>query len=257
MEIKMTDYKKLFEQTKSMSMLLVEDYEPLRNEIAELLEDYFSVVVSASNGQEAIEKYEAYQKKYNEHIDIILADIHMPVMNGVDMTERIMAISREQKIIILSAYTKSDDLLRLINAGISRFIQKPVKDEELFDALFVISGEIKESIVPISRDEMLWIDEHHRWDKNSSTMRCDNKPISMTHHEKILLKQLVDNRGSTCSNEDIVQNFYLTNIDISEKSIRNLIYKLRKKLPETLISSQYGAGYRLRIVKTSSPNPQN
>jgi len=245
----MIDYKKIFEQTKSLSLLLVEDYTPLCNEIAELLEDYFGSVVCASNGQEGIEKYESYHAQNQKHIDIILADIHMPVMDGVDMTENILATNKEQKIIILSAYTKSQDLLRFINMGISRFIQKPVNDKELFDTLFVIAQEINRCTQKTPIDNIIQIDQYHTWDSDISSLRYNNKPMSMTHHEKILLKQLIDNRGATCSNEDIVQNFYMLNIDISEKSIRNLIYKLRKKIPETLISSQYGAGYKLSVSK--------
>ena len=59
------DYKTLFSQTKDLSLLLVEDYEPLRNDMAEVLEDLFDIVTVASNGSEALMLYQAYYAMHN------------------------------------------------------------------------------------------------------------------------------------------------------------------------------------------------
>ena len=90
--------------------------------------------------------------------------------------------------------------------------------------------------------------ENYIWDKEKLLLKKDESVIAMTRHELLLMQLMIQKAGQICTNEDIMQEFYVNNIDISEKSIRNLLFKLRKKLPEKLISSLYGMGYKLTLV---------
>ncbi len=239
------DYKTLFSQTKNLSLLLVEDYEPLRNDMAEIFEDLFKSVAVASDGSEALCLYHKYHVTHNKNFDIIITDIQMPVMNGLELCEALRNIDADQQIIVLSAYTDSDYLLKLINLGIAQFITKPINHEELMDTLCRVSKKI--NTIEQEPENVLLVDlgENYTWDKKKLVLKEGNNMVDLTRHELLLMQLLVEKSEQVCTNDDIMQEFYAYDIDIYEKSVRNLVFKLRKKLPEKLISSIYGMGYML------------
>ena len=238
------DYRTLFSLTKDLSVLLVEDYEPLRNDMAEMLDDLFKTVSIASDGSEALEIYKEYYSTDSKSFDLIITDIQMPVMNGVELSEAVRDINVAQQIIVLSAHTDSNYLLSLINLGIAQFITKPINHEELMNTLIRVSKTINS--VEVEAKPILMIDlcENYTWDKEKLLLRQDNKTVELTRHELLLMQLLVQKSEQICTNDDIMQDFYNKGIDISENSIRNLVFKLRKKLPNGVISSIYGMGYK-------------
>jgi DNA-binding response OmpR family regulator len=243
------DYKTLFERTKDLSLLLVEDYEPLRNDMAEVLEDLFETVVVASNGVEALGLYDEYSAAHQKSFDIVISDIEMPLMNGVDLCEILRQRDEEQQIIILSAHTDSEYLLRLINLGIAQFINKPIQHERLLNTLFFVSGKVNKEEKAISENSTVDLGEDTFWDKERDILIQNRYPVSLTKHEILLMQLLVEKADQVCTSDKIMQQFYLQGIDLSEKNIRNMVFKLRKKLPPAAIESIYGMGYKLIPVK--------
>ncbi len=245
----MIDYKTLFARTKELSLLLVEDYESLRNDMAEVLDDLFKTVVTASNGREALEAYNRHRREHSKSFDLVISDIEMPLMNGVELCEKLRECDEEQQIIIISAHTDSEYLLRLINLGIAQFINKPIQYERLLDTLYYVSGKVnkKEEVLP--ENSILDLGENVSWDKEKDLLMQEDCPVALTRHEILLMQLLVEKAEQVCTGDDIMQHFYLQGIDLSEKSIRNLVFKLRKKLPSSAIGSIYGMGYKLIPVK--------
>jgi DNA-binding response OmpR family regulator len=238
-------YKTLIENTQNFSLLLVEDYAPLRNDMAELLEDFFSIVVTAVNGQEALEKYEAYYSENHQRFDMVISDIQMPVMDGVTLSESIRKIEPEQSIMILSAHTESDDLLRLLNLGISKFITKPIHHDELLETLYSESIKLNQTArMPYTVSNHVSIAEGYIWDTQKSFLLHGTEIIKLTRHELLLIKLFIDNEDKIFSNTEVMHYFYEEGIDVDEKNIRNLVFKLRKKLPKSCIESIYGLGYK-------------
>lgn len=238
------NYKTLISQTRNLSVLLVEDYEPLRNDMAEILEEFFKTVIVAINGAEALKLFENYHTTHNKYFDLVISDIQMPIIDGVELSERLRRIQEEQPIIILSAHTDSEYLLRLINLGISKFLTKPIEYEELIDILYKESIKINTSSVAFKDLQFVNLGGNYIWDKNKSLLKKDDLLISLTRHEIFLLKLLIDKEEEVCTNEIIMGMFYDNSIDIGEHNIRNLVFKLRKKMPEKCISSVYGLGYK-------------
>ena len=70
-------------------------------------------------------------------------------------------------------------------------------------------------------------------------------PVALTRHEILLMQLFVEKEGQVCTNDDIIHYFYREGVDLEEKNIRNLVFKLRKKLPNSAVSSIYGMGYKL------------
>ena len=240
-------YDKLIKETKNLSILLVEDYELLRLDMAEVLENFFKTVVVAENGAEGLSEYESYYENNQRFFDIVISDIQMPIMNGVELCESIRAISPDQVIIVLSAHTESDYLLKLINIGISKFITKPVNHDMLLKTLYEESSKIQESKNDPSQMLMVNLDSEYIWNTTTQILTYKGVPVELTKHELLLLRFFLTKQEHICTGFDIIDYFYRENISINEKNIRNLVFKLRKKIPEKCIVSIYGLGYKFTL----------
>ena len=121
------------------SILYIEDNEGLRTNVKNLLEKVFARVFAAENGKVGFEMF----KKH--HPDIIITDINMPEMNGLEMAEKIHDISPSSKLLIMSAHEEKEYLHQAINAGVFRFLNKPAKTDilmkTLYDVIIVLQRE--------------------------------------------------------------------------------------------------------------------
>jgi len=122
--------KDLKELSSTLNILFAEDEEILRDSMKTTLTKLFKNVFVAKNGQEA---FEIYKK---ESIDIILTDINMPIMSGIELISQIQKLNQKPAIIVLSAHDESRLLKTLINMEISSFLNKPVEKEALIKILY-------------------------------------------------------------------------------------------------------------------------
>lgn len=241
----MISYSTLYAQTKNLSILLVEDYEPLCNDIFEVLNDLYKTVAVARDGGEGLKLYQHYFETEGKYFDIVLTDIQMPVMNGVELTKSVRKLNRDQQIIILSAYTDSNHLIELINLGIAQFITKPVENDELIKTLYSVSKKLSGTDSEPVNTALIDLGSNYIWDKEKHLLKKDDQEINLTRYELFLLELLFNKGEELSTNEEIIQSFYDNGIDICEHHIRNVVFKLRKKLPENTIKSIYGIGYKL------------
>lgn len=241
--------QQILEHTKRLSVLLVEDNEAFRSRIVGVLEEYFYRVDSAIDGEEALEKYTHYFHAKQKHYDLVLSDIRMPKMNGVELSKHIRNLRDDQPIIILSAHTEAEYLLELINLGVAQFITKPVQYPQMFDTLYKVCSKINPS-KPIKTSEFQIIELSNTvfWDKEKKILQENDSPISLTKYEILLMELLISKFEQVCSTDEILNHFYIHTIDVSPDNLRGMMMRLRKKLPEKALSSIYGMGYRLSSV---------
>ena len=150
------------------------------------------MVEVVSNGVEALSIYDEYQATHGKAFEIVILDIEMPLMDGVDLSEMLRKRHETQQIIILSAYTDSEYLRRLINIGIAQLINKPIQQERLHNTLFYVSGKIDREAVILSESQIVDLGENIVWDKEKVTLLKDRYPVSLTRHEIILMQLLVE-----------------------------------------------------------------
>ena len=112
--------KDLLEFSKPLHVLYVEDDINIRDNYTKLFSEFFASLDCADDGKEGLEKFKT--KTY----DIIITDINMPRMNGIEMIQNILATNPEQNIIVTSAHDESHYLLELIDLGIESFLIKPI-----------------------------------------------------------------------------------------------------------------------------------
>lgn len=122
----------------NISLLYVEDEKILRTIYEKLLRDKIADLFFAENGEEGFEAYLKYKP------DLIITDIKMPVMNGLDMIRKIKKINPEARIGIMSAYSESHYFMRAIESGVKGFLLKPIDNHKLFD---FINTQVKEILL--------------------------------------------------------------------------------------------------------------
>jgi DNA-binding response OmpR family regulator len=240
---------KLYQQCKPYTLLLVEDHTPLREIICEIFEPYFDTLISAKDGQEALEYYLQFQKEYNKYIDIVVTDINMPYKDGLELTRDIKKHNPKQTIIIISAYTQSNQLLDFINIGINYFFTKPVKPIKLLDYIESITYKLPApSKVNEAEAQRVYLSDDLYWDRVEKVLVVSDQIMQLSQNESIIMKILVEKVNFVYSIEDIIDIFYNQEIYIDENKIRTTIFRLRKKLPEDSIKAHYGRGYSLQNI---------
>jgi len=125
----MSDIKKLQLLAQNYKLLYVEDNQALRENATKLLKKFFPTIYVAAHGAEGLELF----NKYQPHL--VLTDIKMPKMDGLELSKKIKHARAETKIIIMSAFDEKDYLYKAIEVGVFRFIKKPVSLPILTDAL--------------------------------------------------------------------------------------------------------------------------
>jgi len=125
----MTNIKELATQTKGISILYVEDEESVREQTMMILSILFDTLTSAFDGEDAWQKYQT-----NDY-DIVLTDISMPRMDGLELTAKIKEQNPLQKVMIISAHNSAAHLFRAIKLGVDGFFLKPLEMDELLLSL--------------------------------------------------------------------------------------------------------------------------
>ncbi len=128
--------KILQELAKTVKLLYVEDEDALRETMFTYLSKLFVSIDTAKDGKEGLDLYR--KNKY----DLVITDILMPKLNGIEMSTAIKDINNDQNIIIISAYADTADFIESIKLGIDGYILKPINFEQLNNMLFKIVEKI-------------------------------------------------------------------------------------------------------------------
>ena len=243
--------KNLFEQTKKLSLLIVEDYAPLREELLDIMSNYFDYCEVATDGQKGLDHYSAYHDKHGTYFDLILTDIKMPELSGVAMIETIYQYNESQSIIVLSAHNEAHYLMDLVNLGIEQFITKPLKHEQILSTLFEICTKINQNKEESLSGTKVHFDDKSYFDREKMVFYYEKEPIYMTKNELLFLMLTTEHLDKVYSNDEVVHYFDYAGVHISDENIRSLVTKLRKKLPCDCIETIYAMGYKLVLPRES------
>ena len=130
------DMKKLIQFTKTLKVLYVEDNEEARDSLEGLLRNYFDDITLASNGLDGLKIFQ------NLPFDLIITDIKMPKMNGIEMIANIRVIDDEIPIIVSTAYQDQEFLMSCIELGTNGYLLKPINHKQLTRVIKCVCGKL-------------------------------------------------------------------------------------------------------------------
>lgn len=137
MQISFSD---LLALTSPLRVLYVEDDVVLRENTIALLRDLFGEIHEASDGKEALMLYQKHQGNY----DIVITDLNMPQMNGMDLIRNIQIINPKQPIIVVSAHNETEYFLESIRNNVNGYILKPIDFNQLMETVYKVASLVKE-----------------------------------------------------------------------------------------------------------------
>lgn len=114
-------------ELKNITLLYVEDDNAIREQTKTIFEKLFKKIFSASDGKEGLETY----SKFQDEIDIVITDVNMPRMNGLEMIEAINELNNSLPIIVTTAHTDSEFLIKAINLNVDKYVTKPIQIKNL------------------------------------------------------------------------------------------------------------------------------
>jgi DNA-binding NarL/FixJ family response regulator len=193
-----------------IKVLLVDDQQLMCDGIKMLLEleDDIELVAEASNGQEAISQYQQHKP------DVVLMDIEMPLMNGIEATQKIKALNTDARILILTTFGQEAYVRKALLAGAQGFLLKAVSSDELTDSIRKINNG--ESVLDSSSTEIL-LDSYRALSEIKNTQA---KPLLNVREEQIL-KLIAEHQA----NRDIAIKLHL-----AEGTVKNYISQILEKL---------------------------
>lgn len=215
------------------SVLIVEDDQESNQNLQMLLGAKFSEVIGAYTG------YEGWQSFLTYRPDIVIVDIEMPRINGLDLVRRIRRIDSRCFIAILTAYSDQNYLMQAVSLKLDEYILKPITLPKLESLLKKIHTTAKEEL-----EYLVSIREEIMYDSKAKLVIYEGMRVSLTHFEITVLELLLYHRGEVLVYQTI-ENAFCDNIDKSRNAIKIIISHLRKKIPGLMIRAIPNRGYIL------------
>lgn len=218
-----------------LSILYVEDEDCIREMLRDVLKGDFKRFVIAKDGVEGLKKFK------NSEFDIVITDIEMPNMDGMELAKEIKKISKETPVVLLTAYSEKERLFRAIDVGVNKYLVKPFTPDKLLDIICKIAKKYlqKDKIVKLS-------DEFYFDFKKREVYTKERVSITLTKKELKFFELLVKNRERVVTFEEI-ENYVWKDEVFTEAALRALVKRVRQKISKELIKNFPGIGYKLSI----------
>ncbi len=220
-------------------ILFVEDEKAIRENYITYLKTFFAEVFEAEDGVKA---YELYKLKKP---DIMIVDINIPKLNGLELLERVRENDYTTKAIMLTAHTDKSFLLKATTLKLTKYLVKPVSRKDLNEALESTINEIlKYSVMSIQKIEL---SENYSWNMELKELKHHNHIIELTNKERTLLELLFSHKNRVFTYEEIFEYVWGYDESITLNGLKNMIKRLRKKFPENTILNIFNEGYKINF----------
>ncbi|MDR1284969.1 MAG: response regulator transcription factor [Campylobacteraceae bacterium] len=224
--------KSTFELLSSFTVLVVEDDSVARAMIKQGLKEYFAAYYEAKNGLEGLEVFKKHK------IDIIVVDIHLPLLNGFDMIKEILILKPKQSFVVITSYDTDKNVLSSVHTGALSFLRKPIEIEDLQIALMLaLSKKMKKKQVKIAADVLL--------DFNKEIVYKNDKPLFLTNISNKVFWLLCYNLNNLVSYE-MIEDYAYGGKSMNKNTIHTVILRIKKYLDNINIENVANAGYILR-----------
>ena len=224
---------------QAYKVLVVDDEEPIQELLKYNLQKGGYDVKTAGDGMKAVD----IAKKF--HPDLVLLDIMMPKMDGVETCRLLREIPELQKtfIVFLTARSEEYSEVAAFDVGADDYINKPIKPRALMSRISALfrRNEKKSSKVEEIVMGNLTID------RSSYTIKIDDREINLPKKEFELLYFLAQNPNKVFSREDLLQNIWGSEVYVLARTVDVHIRKVREKIGEDYITTVKGVGYKFSL----------
>jgi two-component system, OmpR family, response regulator ArlR len=218
---------------KNLKILIVEDEKRLAQLLKDSISNSFFSVVIASNGEDGLKKFKSFKP------DIIITDIMMPFCDGLEMTLQIKELDESIPIIVLSAHSDKEKLLKAIDLGINKYFIKPFDPEELLE-------HINKLALKLNKQKQSKLKEDFIFDNNSLSLYKNNTLISLTKREKKLFYLLIKHKNQLVTSQDLKKKLW--DSEVNDEVLRTFIKRVRIKTSKDLIENVSGQGYLISVL---------
>ena len=229
-----------------LQILVVEDDPPIRNLIAATLKAHEYRFTTADTGEGAV------MEAASHNPDVVLLDLGLPDLDGVEVIRRLRGWSNVP-IIVISARSEDSDKIDALDAGADDYLTKPFSVEELLARLRVTQRRL--ALMRSSHDDQaVFINGPLRIDFSSNCAYLNGEELHLTPIEYKLLCLLARNTGKVLTHKFITQSVWGGNWENNVASLRVFMATLRKKLESTrnapqFIQTHIGIGYRMLRIE--------
>jgi len=224
----------MYKALKEITILLAEDEEKLSELMQDAIGEYFKNFTVVKDGEEALNSYN------KERPDIIITDILMPKISGLELLKTLREQDEKVPIIILSAHSDTDKLLQAIEFGATRYFIKPLDPDELLDYMITIVKKLEDK-------DILHFTENFRFSLSKKLLYSNSSHIKLTKRERDFILLLSKQKDYIADNNLIKKTLWKKEDEVSNERLRTFIRRLRKKTSKNLIQSNSKQGYSLTL----------
>lgn len=217
---------------KNLTVLLVEDDSDSKKIMHDVLSDNFEKVFTAQNGDEGLKKF----KKYNPNM--VITDVFMPISDGLDMTRYIKEISKDTPVIVLSAHSEKETLLKAIDVGVDKYLIKPIMADDLLNTLENVAKN------KIETSNIIQVANGYSFNKIKRVLIRDGVEISLTKKELAFISLLIKRLGTLVLHDEIKSVVWVGE-SVTEAAIRTFVKRVRDKVGNNFIKNVPGLGYKI------------
>lgn len=227
-----------FSFLKNMNVLYVEDDDSLAMQTVKLLEYFFHTVTYCDNAEAALDLFTS------KLFHLVITDIGLPGINGLQLCEEIRKIDQQIPIFITTIYDDKEKLLQAVKLNLVDYLIKPVSITSIQKTLLEALRRITTSTTL-----MIFINPGRTYNPLLGQIEVsgDPMPIPLSQKEIKLLNLLLQHKNKILPRETIEDVLY-SDAPLTDSSYKSLIFRLRKKIGKDSITSLSGAGIKLNIV---------
>ena len=236
-------------QSFKTKVLLVEDEDLARKTLSFYLNTIFDEVVLAKDGAEGLLLIKENFEK-NDNFDLVLTDLNMPNLSGIQMIDEILKLIPDQRFIIVSAHKNEEDLLKLINLRVCGYFVKPLNIDNMMEMLQKAKEEVLKDKQPkeVKNKALISLNNSYTFDLSANKLYCKNIIVKLSKKESEILDVLIQNLGELIS-VDRFKQIVWNDININDSSFRTVMKRLKDKIKDDdFIISHKGYGYIIEKV---------
>lgn len=219
---------------KTLSIMYIEDEDSIRNDITKTLELLCSKVYPFSSAEEALEFYNTTKP------DMILSDISLGKMSGIELAKTIRSENKKIPIILLSAHTDTEYLLEAAKLKLVEYLTKPITFSELENSL--LNGTLE---ILTEGNYVVEFNDDLKYNVHQNILYENDVEKKLSASETNLLNFLIKNKHRTVSMQEIKNHIWDDPYYATDTAFKSLLHKLRNKIGKSSIRNVSGIGYYL------------